>query len=375
MTASTLEAGLKNALPTPLHNSLQQLIREALAPQVQDIDGGHYPKAFLHQLGLLGAYAAALPTDRGGLGLGLEAQMEIIARLAETCGSTAFLGWCQTICAWYLHKSPRHAARERYLRAVARGEILAGTGMSNAVKHLAGIERINLRALRMADGYSIQGALPWVSNLAQGHMVVAAASLEDEGYIMFALPPGHPGVSFRPCPEFAGMDGTGTLGVHLKNVVISEDELLAGTAEFDAYIEAIKPAFLLNQAAMGFGLVRAGIQTMQASNKRLTHVNQFLDDQADSLQAEAASLEQQAARLAARKNSTDQLAILRLRAAAAELCLRTSQSAALHAGAAGYLASSPAQRRMREAMFVAIVTPALKHLRKEISRLEEALAA
>ena len=31
---------------------------------------------------------------------------------------------------------------------------------------------------------------------------------------------------------------------------------------------------------------------------------------------------------------------------------------------------SPVQRRVREAMFVAIVTPALKHLRKEISDLE-----
>jgi len=31
----------------------------------------------------------------------------------------------------------------------------------------------------------------------------------------------------------------------------------------------------------------------------------------------------------------------------------------------------PAQRRLREAVFVAIVTPALKHLRKEIHDLEQ----
>ena len=47
-----------------------------------------------------------------------------------------------------------------------------------------------------------------------------------------------------------------------------------------------------------------------------------------------------------------------------------AQSAALHAGAKGYLMRSPVQRRVREAMFVAIVTPATKHLRKEISKLE-----
>ena len=69
-------------------------------------------------------------------------------------------------------------------------------------------------------------------------------------------------------------------------------------------------------------------------------------------------------------NTPDNLATLKLRAAAAELTLAAAQSAALHAGAKGM--RSPAQRRVREAMFVAIVTPALKHLRKEIAALEAA---
>ncbi len=52
-----------------------------------------------------------------------------------------------------------------------------------------------------------------------------------------------------------------------------------------------------------------------------------------------------------------------------ELALRASQSALLHQGARGYLATSAPQRRVREAHFVAIVTPAVKHLRWEIDRL------
>lgn len=46
-------------------------------------------------------------------------------------------------------------------------------------------------------------------------------------------------------------------------------------------------------------------------------------------------------------------------------------SEALHTGAKGYLMRHGAQRRLREALFVAIVTPALKHLRKEIHSLEQ----
>ena len=36
----------------------------------------------------------------------------------------------------------------------------------------------------------------------------------------------------------------------------------------------------------------------------------------------------------------------------------------LHAGAAGYKAGAATERKLRESYFVAIVTPALKHLKK-----------
>ena len=61
--------------------------------------------------------------------------------------------------------------------------------------------------------------------------------------------------------------------------------------------------------------------------------------------------------------------VLDVRAHASELALRAAQSALLHQGARGYLMTSDVQRRVRESHFVAIVTPAIKHLRKEIARL------
>ena len=47
----------------------------------------------------------------------------------------------------------------------------------------------------------------------------------------------------------------------------------------------------------------------------------------------------------------------------------------LHQGARGYVSTGAAQRRLREAYFVAIVTPATKHLRKEIARIEAGATA
>jgi alkylation response protein AidB-like acyl-CoA dehydrogenase len=72
-------------------------------------------------------------------------------------------------------------------------------------------------------------------------------------------------------------------------------------------------------------------------------------------------------------NDSDEffIEVLDARAHGAELSLRAAQSALLHPGARGYLMESGVQRRVRESHFVAIVTPAIKHLRSEIARLSQ----
>ena len=52
-----------------------------------------------------------------------------------------------------------------------------------------------------------------------------------------------------------------------------------------------------------------------------------------------------------------------------ELAVEAAHWAQLHCGARGYVTHGVAQRRLREAYFIAIVTPATKHLRKMISEL------
>lgn len=350
-----------------------QLIETELAPQVQAIDReGRYPGQFMRKLGALGGFGAALPAESGGRGLGLATQVEVTAKVAEHCGSTAFLVWCQSSCAWYLRNSDNPAVRERYLNDVAQGRLLAGTGMSNAVKHLAGIEKIHLRARREGDGYVVNGSLPWVSNVGDGHLAIVAAAVEDEGYIMFATPSTAAGFESRSCLEFSGLEGTQTLTLRFQNVKVPAGDVLAHPDQFKQYIRRIKPGFVLGQVGMGIGIVRACIAIARDSNASVAHVNAFLDDQDTELAARLAEIEAGVAGLApaAETGAADMLPVLQVRAAISELTLKAANSAVLHAGAKGYLMIHPAQRRLREAVFVAIVTPALKHLRKEIHDLQ-----
>src|SRR5690606_38482122 len=185
--------------------------------------------------------------------------------VGKECGSTAFLLWCQTACAHYLLHAPNEAVRRR-LAAVARGEVLAGTGMSNAVKHLAGIENMHLKARRAGDDYIVSGSLPWVSNIGETHLVIVAAAVEDGGYVMFAVNGNAENVSLRPCPPFAGLEGTQTLNIRLKGTHIGADDVLAHPEQFKAYMAAIKPGFVLYQVGIGLGIIEGALRTIRESN-------------------------------------------------------------------------------------------------------------
>lgn len=355
-----------------LINAIAQHAKSDLAPLVTAIDQGQYPEQYLRKLGQLGGFSASVPQAQGGQGLDLSVQVEATTLVSRECGSTAFMVWCQSTCAWYLLNAANAAVREHYLAKVASGELLAGTGMSNTVKHLAGIEKINLRATRTEHGYEVNGSLPWVSNIGEDHLAVVAAHVEDEGYIMFAVRCNAPGVTLRRCLPFSGMEGTQTLNVRFDKVAVANDDIIAHPSQFKAYIQRIKPGFVLGQTGMGLGIIEASIESMRATNQTHSHVNVFLDDQAEDLAAELQTLKTQIADLArqAQTGEASLLDVLKARLATSELALRATQSEVLHTGAKGYLMNHGAQRRQREAVFVAIVTPALKHLRKEINDLE-----
>src|SRR5699024_526790 len=143
----------------------------------------------------------------------------------------------------------------------------------NTVKHLAGIEKMHLKARREGDGYVVDGVLPWVSNIGSDHLLVVTAEVENAGYVMFAVMGNRAGLSLKPCPAFSGMEGTGTLNDRFHEVAIGADDVLAHPHQFHAYMARIKAGFVVGQAAMGFGVVEGSLDTIHQANLSHSHVN------------------------------------------------------------------------------------------------------
>ena len=365
-----------SAAPDALLSAVRAVAQGPLQQQVAAIDRqGHYPHAVLQQLGALGAMSAHLeaPVGSGDFFLAIQAMAEV----SRVCGASGFMMWCQAVCGLYMQQSGNPALMGEALSRHATGASMGGTALSNPMKSYAQIESLLLKATPVQGGYLVNGTLPWVSNLQAEHYCGAIAAVleadctgDSSREVMFLLRCNAPGVTLHECPSFSAMEGTGTYALRLKDHFIGHSEIIADPAK--PYIARIRAAFVMLQCGMAVGITQGAIDSMWVVESQLGHVNQYLEDRPNAVQAELDALVARVKKMAQTPFDTSTeffINVLDARAHGAELCLRATQSALMHQGARGYLMSSDVQRRVREAHFVAIVTPAIKHLRKEIARL------
>jgi hypothetical protein len=336
---------------------------------------GHYPEEVLRKLGTVGAFRQHLPAARPDGEHDMGAAIQAMATVSHECLSTGFAMWCQDTCGWYLQNAENDTVRDLWLPRVASGEVLAGTGMSNTMKAFSGIEDLRLSGKRVNGGYIVNGSLPWVSNLGDDHVFGTLFALEGEpGRTVMALADcGADGFSLRQSAHFTALEGTRTFACIFENVFIPDEMII--DHDGGAFMRRARAGIVMLQFGMGVGNIQSCIDICREVEPQLGHVNCYLEDRPDELQEDLDDAVEAALALAEDPFETSEAfirEILQLRLTAGELALRASQSAMLHAGARGYLSAAPAQRKLRESYFVAIVTPAIKHLRKELDAMANA---
>ena len=350
---------------TSFAERIAKLSRSELTPIAGAIDDGTiYPEQTLRNLGAIGAWSAHAD---------LRDTIAGIATIGETCGATAFMAWCQNTLVWYIVNSTNAALKARFAKNASTGALLGGTGLSNPMKSFFGIEQLKLKGRRVDGGYVVRGALPWVSNLGPNHMFGTIFEIETGekatgDKVMFLADCADANVTLTPCKPFLAMDGTGTYAVQFRDAFIPDDQVLAAPAM--PFVKNIRAGFIMMQNGMALGLIRDCVAIMQGVRPSLEHVNRYLPQQPEDFSALLAGLEAETMELAATPYNASNgywRRVIDLRLRAGEASIAAANAAMLHCGARGYLRSHRAQRRLREAYFVAIVTPATKQLRKMLA--------
>jgi alkylation response protein AidB-like acyl-CoA dehydrogenase len=237
------------------------------------------------------------------------------------------------------------------------------------MKFYAGMEPVKLAGEKTPTGYRVNGTLPFVSNLTSNGWFGVVFQSGDNERVMALVPCGLEGLRLTEVQGFLGLNGTATCSCQFQNMEIPQAYILTENA--DEWIAKIRPSFLLTQVGLSLGLTRASLDNMFDLQAKQNEANRFLKQQPEEIEKRLQSLADRASNLAdnpiASKEYFKQVVAARLDSS--YLAMDATQAEMLHAGAAGYVAGSPTSRRLREALFIAVVTPAVKQLEKMLKNM------
>ncbi|RDU67121.1 acyl-CoA dehydrogenase [Helicobacter didelphidarum] len=327
---------------------------------------GLYPKESLIAMGKYGLYESFLQQGEKGL---LQSILGI-AEVSRVCMNTGFCVWCQNVLAWYLFQTSNTTLKQNLFMEVSKGQILGGTGLSNPMKSYSKLENVLLKATQTQGGFIINGTLPWVSNIEFNHIFGAVCKIDSKEYnlaCIIRIYEHNSSIKLKDNISFIALEGSATKSVILHNYFVPESDILGLPAE--DFLLRIATGFLLLQIGMGLGCLDLSLDLIKKSNRKKSTINAYLPISQGYIQEQRDNLLNTLEKLTNEFVLGDKeylKAVLELRLKAGLLTLESSQSAMLHAGSSGYLANSIEYKLLLESYFVALVSPSVKHLNKEL---------
>ncbi|MDH2924920.1 alkylation response protein AidB-like acyl-CoA dehydrogenase [Nicoletella semolina] len=312
-----------------------------------------------------GVFKVGVPVELGGNGGDYHDVIAIIEELASYSLTAGFITWGHRTLIQNLIESTNPLPREKWLPVLLAGQLSGGTGLSNAVKFLSGIEELQVKIIEKNGKFYLQGKLPWITNVSKrGFITIFAAEYADnrQSPVIIALPHDATGVTRSVELELVGLQGSNTVALLLENVALNPAWIIADNAS--DYLAQIRPAFLSFQCAMAFGLAKRSLAEVEQSlSGNRSILEKEWQAQSEQLQKLRQSLQTGLAQIDYFVQQPQ--ALFQIRNDIIEVA---SQSVLLElqaSGGRGYLKKGGSNfiRRWREAAFLPVVTPSVVQLK------------
>lgn len=355
--------------------ALDQPLSTWLDAKALDLDtDGALAAELLPRLASGGILGAGVPEALNGSGGDIVDGVGAIAAVAERSLAASFVLWGHRSYIEYLLQSPNFDLRARLLPDLLDGRVAGATGLSNAMKFLSGLEELQVTAHSRPDGWTLDGKLPWVTNLRPAGFHVAAAVAHEGGTGAFvaSLAFDDTGLVRSADLDLMALRATNTAAIALSDVKIASDRIIHPDAR--SWLPSVRPAFLGLQCGMSIGLARRALAEATAAlgagrgalAAPIAELSAALSEQERSLHAGLRS------DLFRMKPG----ALFQIRIALADIVAQAVGLELQGAGGRAYLAAPGAEfgRRWREAAFIPIVTPTLVQLKAALAAQRSAAA-
>lgn len=304
-----------------------------------------WPQVSWYEVCSTGVTSWMIPKEYGGTSLSPHELLTNSVELARGDLLTTFIlsqfqAACQRIAA---ADSP--PLRQQWLPGLATGELFATVGISHLTTSRQYAAQPAVTAKVTSAGYVLSGEVPWVTGGSHADVLVIGGTLDDGRQILAAVPTDREGVTCADSMSLLALSGSETGPVVLTDVLVAEDELIAGPIVDVIRHVSTGGAGSLTTSALAIGHAWAGLDFLSdeaAQRPALEPIATALMSEVKSLRADLL----QAAESSGLYASPEQL-----RTRATDLALRTSQALLTASKGAGFVVGHSAERLSREALF------------------------
>jgi alkylation response protein AidB-like acyl-CoA dehydrogenase len=323
-----------------------------------------FEPSLVKKLGDLGFLGMLLPEEYDGLALDSLTYAVALEEIAMADASVAvMLSVHNSLPTQMLLKWGSESQKERYLKPMARGELLGAFALSEPE---AGSDAASLRtqAVRDGDDWILNGTKAWVSSGTKGEVIIAMVRTDTpddrkgaRGISAFIITPDLPGFSVGKKEDKMGLRASPTVQLHFSDMRVPGDRLLGKLGIGFIYAMQSLDNGRLGIAAQAIGIAEAALRhsvVYAAERKQFGHpIKEFqaiqfkLADMATRVSASRALLHMSAVAKDRGEHMTQFSAMAKL--LASETAMFVTTEAIQIFGGYGYVKDYPVERLFRDA--------------------------
>ncbi len=173
--ATVEETGLDETLGM-VRDQFRRYADDRIVPHAHDwhLKNEYIPMDVVEEMAELGVFGLTIPEDFGGLGMGKTAMCVVSEELSRGYIGTGSLGTRSEIAAELILIGGTEAQKQKYLPAIASGEILP-TAVFTEPNTGSDLGALRTRAVRDGDTYSITGNKTWITHPVRADLMTLLA--------------------------------------------------------------------------------------------------------------------------------------------------------------------------------------------------------
>ena len=312
-------------------------------------DASHWPSESLEVLGEAGVLGQVVPREYGGSEFSGPQLVEGYLQLSRACLPTTFVLTQRNAACQRFALSENESLKADLLPQLVGAGRFATVGISHLTTSRQHLSKPTVAVSIEGSRLVLDGMVPWVTGAGQADWVLTGGTCEDGAQVLVALPMDAEGITVMPAQDLLALDSSRTASIRLDGVSLDESLLVAGPIEGVMQTGGRGGTGSLGTSALALGAASESLDRLAGEALKRPELGEILDPLTTERDHVVGDLLAAAGEMS--ESQLPELTNESLRQRSNSLVLRAAQAYLAASKGAGFTASHPASRAVRESMF------------------------